>query len=265
MQLIIDKSNRLNTDISWEWNYIMDIFRAIENIPELNNFDFILTDNLEYIEIKNKENTIVFIVSDERYTIPKYINDVKAIFKNYVSPDQEKLNIYPIPQGYNKNIIHFPKRKIIDRKYEVSFQGNFHTTRAIILDNLFKVLQGKNIKINGLFKQSGGGLEYSENLLNTKISLCLDGQITPENFRFFESTMLGCVVFAGSMLPNNWLYQSKHFIIVDWQNPFDVAEKIINLIDNNDLMQKYSDLSYEAWKEKYSGEAVANYIKNKLT
>jgi hypothetical protein len=264
MNLFIDKSNRLNSDMSWEWNYMMDIFRAIENIPELNNFDFILTDNLEYVEIKNKENTVVFIVSDEKYTIPKYVNNVKAIFKNYVLPDQEEFNIFPIPQGYNKNIIHFPKKKISDRKYEVSFQGNLHTTRAIVLDNIFKTLEGKNFKINGLFKGSSDGLEYSENLLNTKISLCLDGQITPENFRFFESTMLGCVVLAGGMAPNNWLYQSKHFIIVDWRNPFDIAQKIINLIDNNDLMQKYSDLSYKTWEDKYSGKAVAEYIKTKL-
>lgn len=264
MNLHIDKSNRLKNDVSWEWNYIMDIFRAIEKIEELNKFNFIFTDNLEHLDVKEKESTVVIVVSDERYTIPKYVNNVKAIFKNYVIPNQEILNIYPIPQGYNKNVIYFPKRDIIERKYEVSFQGNFHTSRGLVLHNIFKALDDRKIKINGLFKESGNGLEYSENLLNTKISLCLDGQITPENFRFFESTMFGCVVFAGDQLPNNWIYQSNHFIPVNWRNPVDIADKIINLIDNHDMMQHYSNLSYKAWDEKYSGEAVAKYIKNKL-
>lgn len=264
MQLIIDKSNRLSTDISWEWNYIMDIFREIENIEELNNFDFIFTDNIDYVEIKNKENTIVIIVSDEKYTVPKYTNDVKAIFKNYALPSQEKLNIFPIPQGYNKNIIYFPKKKICERKYDVSFQGNLHTTRGLVLHNILQILENKKLKINYLFKQSANGLEYSENLLNTKISLCLDGQITPENFRFFESTMLGCIVLGGEQLPMNWLYQTNHFIKVNWQNSIDIVDRIINLVDNNDLMQKFSDLSYQTWQEKYCGKAVAKYIKNKL-
>lgn len=264
MNLFIDKSNRLNNDVSWEWNYMMDIFRGIENIKELDNFNFIFTDNLEQIDIKDKDRTIVIVVSDERYTIPRYVNDVKAIFKNYVLPEQETLNIFPIPQGYNKNIIHFPKKKISERKYEVSFQGNFHTSRGLVLHNIFQALENRRIKVNGLFKQSANGLEYSENLLNTKISLCLDGQITPENFRFFESAMLGCVVFAGYHLPNNWLYQSDHFIRVDWRDSIDIADKIIKLIDSNDIMQQYSDRSYRAWEEKYSGTAVAKYIKSKL-
>jgi len=264
MNLTIDKSNRLKNDVSWEWNYMMDIFRAIDEIKELNDFHFIFTDNLEHIDIKNKDNTVVIIVSDERYIIPKYANHVKAIFKNYAFPDQENFNIYPIPQGYNKNVIHFPKKNISERKYEVSFQGNFHTTRGIVIHNIFQALESRRIKINGLFKQSANGLEYSENLLNTKISLCLDGQITPENFRFFESAMLGCVVFAGQDLPNNWLYQSNHFVKVDWRDAFDIADKIIKLIDSNDVMQQYSDLSYQAWEEKYSGQAVAKYIKSKL-
>ena len=93
MNLIIDRSNRLAHDNCWEWKYVMDIFRQVEK-KNLNQYQFILTDNLECLPIVPTKNTVVLIISDEKYIIPKYTHEVKAIFKNYAYPDQESLNIY---------------------------------------------------------------------------------------------------------------------------------------------------------------------------
>jgi hypothetical protein len=263
MNLIIDKSNRLANEWCWEWHYIMSIFREIEKCDK-QQYQYILTDNLNQLPVQPNKNIIVIIVSDEQYTIPKYTNEVKAIFKNYVYPAQESLNIYPIPQGYNKDLVFYPYKQISERKYDVGFQGNFHTSRPLIINNILNEIQKRNLHLNLFIQETQKPFEYSKNLLDTKISLCLDGQITPENFRFFESSILGCGILASDALPKNWIYDQTHYIKVNWKDPVMVVNNIEDLLNNNSFLEKMSNKSYEAWENLYSPTKIANYILTKL-
>ena len=263
MNLIIDKSNRLAHEWCWEWHYIMNIFRELEKYDN-QKYQYIFTDNLEVLPIEPNKNIIVFIVSDEHYTIPKYVHKVKAIFKNYVLPEQEKLNIYPIPQGYNKDLIFYPYKDISERAYDIGFQGNFHTSRPIVIQNILNEIKKRNLNLNILFKESQSAFDYSSNLCNTKISLCLNGQVTPENFRFFESSILGCVVMASENLPKNWIYEQNHYIKVNWNNSVEVVNNIEYLLNNDFDLKNYSKQSYNAWNNIYNPNNVSNFILSKL-
>jgi hypothetical protein len=263
MNLLIDRSNRLANEWCWEWHYIMSIFRLIEK-QDNEEYQYIFTDNLQTLPVQANKNTIVIIVSDEHYTIPKYAHEVKAIFKNYVFPEQEILNIYPIPQGYNKDLIFYPYKKISERKYDIAFQGNFHTSRPFIIKNILNEIEKRNLNLNILLKESQSAFEYSNNLCDTKISLCLDGQITPENFRFFESSILGCAILASDTLPKNWIYDQTHYIKVNWKDPIMVVNNIENLLNNNLFLEEMSKNSSQAWENFYSPSKIANYILSKL-
>jgi hypothetical protein len=264
VKLIIDKSNRLAHEWVWEWHYYNSIFRYMNKDIFFNNYNVIFTDNLDLLKIEDPQNTIVFICSDEKYTVPKYKNEVKAIFKNYVYPDQEINNIFPIPQGYNKNLIPFPAKNIHDRKYDISFQGNIHTNRGPILSKIFNEIQKNNLNININFKESSNMLEYSESLHDTKISLCLDGQITPENFRFFESSIFGCVIFASENLPKNWIYESPHYIKVNWFDARQVVSIIHKILNDKNKLEYFSQMSLSAWGNKYCPQKVCEYVKEKI-
>lgn len=263
MNYIIDRSNRLANKWCWEWHYIMNILRQLE-LKNVNQYKYIFTDNLEKLPSCACKNSVVFIVSDEHYTIPKYTGDVKAIFKNYVLPDQEKLNIFPIPQGHNKDLIFYPYKNLDERKYDVSFQGNFHTSRPVVINGIIDELNNRRLNVNLFLKESEDPFEYSENLINSKISLCLDGQVTPENFRFFESSIFGCAIIASCNYPKNWIYDQNHYLKVNWLNPKDIVDKIELLLNNKKILEKYSMESYMAWYKLYSPESVSEYINSKL-
>lgn len=263
MNLIIDRSNRLANQWCWEWHYIMNIFRELEKIDS-NDYQYIFTDNLEALPVEPNNNTVVFIVSDEHYTVPKYAEKVKAIFKNYVFPDQEALNIYPIPQGHNKDLIFYPYKNIEERTYDIGFQGNFHTSRPIVIQGILDEINKRNLRLNILLNQSSNAFDYSNNLWNTKISLSLDGQVTPENFRFFESSILGCTIIASNNLPKNWIYDQNHYIKVDWMNSKEVVDNIENLLTDKNLLERLSIRSYNVWNNLYNPKNVSIYISNKL-
>lgn len=263
MNYIIDRSNRLANSSCWEWHYIMNIFRCLES-RGLSKYKCIFTDNLLTLPAQPDENTIVFIVSDEHYNIPVYAKNVKMIFKNYVFPEQESLNIFPIPQGHNKDLIFFPYKDINSRKYDVSFQGNFHTTRPMVIKSILEEINSRKLNINLLFKNTQDAFEYSNNLSESKISLCLDGQVTPESFRFFESSILGCAIIGSCNYPKNWIYNQDHYIKVNWRNPKDIVDKIELLLTNPNLLEEYALKSYQAWNHLYKPENVCDYIINKL-
>jgi hypothetical protein len=264
MKLIIDKSNRLKNEESWEWRYYSNIFRLMQEDIFFENETIIFTDNLETLPINDKKDCIIFLISDEKYTAPSYINNIKVVFKNYVFPEQEELKIFPIPQGYNKSLVKLPFKNINERSYDISFQGNFHTTRYSIVNSIIQELQKRNLSISACFKQSSNMLEYSENLCNSKISLCLDGQITPENFRFFESCIFGCTIIASENLPKNWLYDKEFYYKVNWNDEVSIVDLIVDLLNNKEKLENSCTNSYNAWKNYYSENSLINYIKSKI-
>jgi hypothetical protein len=266
MKYLIDKSNRLSATITWEWAYMMQIFREIEADDRNSNFNFILTDNLYHIDLSanSSKEDIVFLISDEQYSIPHYHDNVRAIFKNYATTEQEKYNIYPIPQGFIKDLIFLPFKEPQKRTIDLSFQGNPHTTRPIILHNILQEISARNLNLNILFSQSVSSLDYSTNLANTKISLCLDGQQTPESFRFFESCIHGCTIIASRSMPQNWIYEDNFYFKVDWQDSKSVVDIIEHLLNNSAYLENYCKGSYNIWNSKFSANAIKEYIFSKI-
>jgi hypothetical protein len=245
---------------------MMQIFREIETDDRNSNFNFILTDNLSYIDLSpnSAKEDIVFLISDEQYSIPQYHDKVRAIFKNYATIQQEKYNIYPIPQGFIKDLIFLPFKEPQKRTIDLLFQGNPHTTRHIILQNILQEISARNLSLNILFSQSVCPLDYSTNLANAKISLCLDGQQTPESFRFFESCIHGCAIIANKSMPQNWIYEDNFYFKVDWQDTKSVVNIIEQLVNNSEFLENYCKGSYNIWNSKFSASAIKEYIFSKI-
>lgn len=178
--------------------------------------------------------------------------------------NKKVLIFFPIPQGHNKDLIFYPYKNISSRKYDLSFQGNFHTSRPIVIKNILDELNNRKLDINFLVKETEDPFDYSNNLADSKISLCLDGQVTPENFRFFESSILGCAIIGSCNYPKNWIYNQEHYLKVNWLNSKDVVDKIELLLTNSNILDNYARKSYKAWDMLYKPKKVCEYIINKI-
>ena len=97
-----------------------------------------------------------------------------------------------------------------------------------------------------------------------KQSWTLGHFLCPENFRFFESSIYGCVTIASENLPNNWIYQSNHYLKVNWQNTKQIVDLISELITNKEKLQQYSLKSYDTWNNLYDSTKIADYIESKI-
>jgi hypothetical protein len=257
--------NIFNIDIDknyCEWVYIN---RIIDNIvlllsnDEKNKLNFIITDQTEKILLNNNRYNIVYLVGDEFYKIPKYIEDVFLIFKNYVKNQDNK--ILPVPIGYNKDIIDIEYVPMDKRTNEVLFIGQCKTYNRNKMFDLFSKSKYLVKKTTG-FKEGLLGHQYANLLMNSKISLCPDGNISSETFRYFESARFGNVIIT-TKKPSNYIYDNAPVIYIDDWNE-EVLKLIDFLLNESNLINDISLNTLLYYNDICSEKSVACYIVNQI-
>src|SRR6266478_4774001 len=207
------------------------------------------------------EETVLIILSDELYRVPKKIA-ARAVFKQYVS-DQDNESI-PFPLGVRRGLPCLSPKPIKQRTIDVGFVGRTYPHRKTFLAELTNHPKLKRFRLELTCEARLSISDYSEFLNNTKISICLGGNSSPETFRYFESTKLGCIVITPK-LPANILYASHPGIQVDEIDDVDrvaaVLESVLQTPERHEALQQQS---LSAWQMRYSPQSVAAMIKRTL-
>jgi hypothetical protein len=203
------------------------------------------------------EETVLIILSDELYRVPKKIA-ARAVFKQYVS-DQDNESI-PFPLGVRRGLSCLSPKPIKQRTIDVGFVGRTYPHRETFLAELSNHSKLKRFRLELKCEARLSISEYSDFLNNTKVSICLGGNSSPETFRYFESTKLGCIVITPKM-PANTLYESHPGIQVgEINNVDDVAAVLQCVLQAPEEHEAFQQRSLLAWETQYSPQAVATTI-----
>ncbi len=203
------------------------------------------------------QKTVLIILSDELYRVPKKIPAL-AVFKQYVS--DKDLTSIPFPLGVRKGFPSLLPKPIEKRTIDVGFVGRIYPQRKRFLAELsdHPKLTRFRLKLTCDIRLSIS--EYSEFLNNTKVSICLGGNSSPETFRYYESTKMGCIVISPQM-PANALYRDHPGIQVGEINDVNhVAAVLQSVLEASEAQQAFQQRSLQTWESQYSPRAVAALI-----
>jgi glycosyltransferase involved in cell wall biosynthesis len=235
------------------------------------NINVVDVRNLNTLPFNSDKNTCVLLLSDEHYSIPGFIKNVKLVFKTGVSEKntKEHTNLIPFPLGYTKK---FNTRNTIknikERPIDVFFAGQILTAdRDELVQQILKLKQNNprlNIihNVSPSFLNGFSGETYSELMYNSKICLCPAGTTIPETFRYYEAFKAGSVVFTKNYLPETILYKSAPVVRLENWNQLDNA--VNHFLGKPELMQKYFNNTIKFQQEHYEPRAIAEYIINTL-
>jgi hypothetical protein len=204
------------------------------------------------------DDTVLIILSDELYRVPEEVRAL-AIFKQYVSPE-DRISI-PFPLGFRRGFPSVAPQTMAKRRIDVGFLGRMYPHRKRFLTELSNHPKLKSFRVDLTSETRLSVPEYADFLNNTKISLSLPGNFSPETFRFYESLKLGCIVVSARM-PANGLYLSHPGAQIDNIEDVDAIaaalESILAASEEHEAMQQRS---LEAWESQYSTSAVAAMIR----
>jgi hypothetical protein len=207
------------------------------------------------------EETALIILSDELYRVPKEIGAL-AVFKQYVS-NQDTTSI-PFPLGVRRGSPCLPPKPIAERSIDVGFVGRNYPHRKTFLAELSNHAKLRRFRLRLTCETRLSISEFSHLLNDTKISICLGGNSSPETFRYYESAKLGCIVITPRM-PSNALYASHPGIQIDEiDNVDEVATVLESVLQAPEKHEAFQERSLLAWQTQYSPEAVAAMIKRTL-
>lgn len=258
-------------DWAWEAEYLSEISHFIPDInaiaihwksetlfrrwfPRLRSK--YIRDKLIIPPALNAE-TAVIILSDELYRIPKDIAAL-AVFKQYVS-DKDTTSI-PFPLGFRRRFPTLSPKPIAARTIDAGFVGRDYPHRKTFLAELSNHPKLSRFQLKLTCELRLSISEFAEFLNDTKVSLCLAGNSSPETFRYFESTKSGCIVITPRM-PNNALYQNHPGIEVDAIDDVDRVASVLESVLQSAAEQKVlQQRSLEAWESQYSPKAIASMI-----
>jgi len=204
------------------------------------------------------EETALIILSDELYRVPKEIRAL-AVFKQYVS--NEDTTSIPFPLGVRRGFPSLPPKPIAERSIDVGFVGRGYPHRKTFLDKLSNHDRLRRFKLRLTCETRLSISEFSQFLNDTKISLCLGGNSSPETFRYYESMKLGCILITPRM-PANALYSSHPGIQIDEIDDVDeVAAALESVLQAPERHEAFQEQSLLAWQTQYSPQAIAAMIK----
>lgn len=204
------------------------------------------------------EETALIILSDELYRVPKEIRAL-AVFKQYVS--NKDMTSVPFPLGVRRGLPSLPPKPIAERSIDVGFVGRNYPHRKTFLGELSNHAKLRRFRLRLTCEMRLSISEFSQFLNDTKISICLGGNSSPETFRYYESTKLGCIVITPRM-PANELYASHPGIQIDEIDDVDeVAAVLESVLQAPEKHEAFQEQSLLAWQTQYSPEAVAALIK----
>jgi len=203
------------------------------------------------------EETVLIILSDELYRIPRKVS-ARAVFKQYVS-DEDRTSL-PFPLGVRRGFPCLSPKPIKERTIDVGFVGRMYPHRKRFLAELSNHPKLRDFRLELTCESRLSISDFSNFLNDTKVSICLGGNSSPETFRYYESTKLGCIVVTPKM-PANALYKDHPGIEVDEINDVDrVASVLQSVLEDPAQHDTFQQRSLQAWESQYSPPAMATVI-----
>jgi hypothetical protein len=240
-------------------------------------------------------DTILILLSDEAGVVPSELSArFFAILKTYWPLDAPKGNIIPMPLGTSNSVEGFDPIPFHERRYDVSFTGNFvahrldfyrqftalrwlppfpighRLTRTVywtILKHFFRGAEFRNWLGSSRVYFSGGfgkGLppnEYAETLVQSRIALCPRGFISTECWRLYEAMKFGCVIVADELPPSRWYRDSPIVIEKNWLN---IRSTVAALLADPSALEERHQATLRWWNDVCSEEASAKSIAAEL-
>ncbi len=249
------------TDCHWERDYLGAVVRSLKQSYALSStpMTFVLTPNADAIP-EAGENVVVILISDEKHAIPRYHNDVRIVFKQYV-PSVLAPNVHPIPLGCMNGFPDLAVKSLNDRQIDFSFVGYLHESRRDFAGALRAACEKEKFSCHiGITPQPATGMpvgDYAHILNNTKVALCPSGAASPESFRVFEAARAGCVVLT-SPKPRTWFYDRFPGIQIEsWQG---LDKALALLLSDTRVLEALQNKHLEWWENTCSPGVVARYI-----
>jgi|2_EtaG_2_1085320.scaffolds.fasta_scaffold22596_3 hypothetical protein len=243
----------------------------VKNIQGMDEYNFLFVQWYNEIQTNLKNKTIVFIISDESYSMPgdKFLKpNVEMIFKNYHPFNETNQKVRPLPLGFVGGFRGNNDIPIQDREFDYSFTGAWNQRRHGLLEAFKKRETDGREKFFHMNRNWCGGddaglsiAEYSSLMSNTKISLCPPGYENNESFRIFESAMCGNIIVSETPCPY-WYYKDMpHFTIESWDN--------LNIVDNimsksDDELSDISNKTRQWYDDNISPKSIARYIEKEV-
>lgn len=255
---------------AWEREYLSEIFRLIPEVKAVAlhwRSERLFPRRLAYFRPKfareklvvpdRTEDTVLIIISDELYRIPPGLGAL-AVFKQYVSAEDQRS--IPFPLGFRCGFPALPITPMAKRTVDVGFKGRMYPHRRAFLGELSRHPRLKHFRIDLNPEARLSIAEYADFLNNSRISLCLGGNASPETFRFYESIKMGCIVVSPKM-PANGLYESHPGLELDQIDDVDaVAEVVESALANSQKHVAWQERSLQTWEMHYSPPAMAKMI-----
>lgn len=188
--------------------------------------------------------------------------------------------VFSIPLGYftHESV---PFKPILERDYDLFFAGSIkhserkkyflkgpkELARARMDIALEKIANGRKelevkTKLTESFADSieADNTSYLEMMMNTKICPVPRGA-NLETFRFYEAIKFGCIP-VGEAFPTEDFYQNAP--IIRLKNWLDLENKVLPIIQDEDLLQDMHNKVLLWWKNYCSEQALADFMQNKL-
>ncbi len=249
------------------WHYDRVFAELVRSRPSLD-WQFIVTELVEDLP-KVGARVVVILKSDERSRPPAYTGAVRALFRNYHSPDSssESRNVFPLPLP---SLISAPPvlRPTPSRRLDVAFMGNVRDRRWDFVAN-FAELQASRRDLRIAFtptERFRGGLsavEYSQTLADSKIALCPAGGAV-ETFRFTEALQHGCVVIAERQPRQPFYLAAEYHPVTDWRMLGPLVGHLLPLEKESRIPPDAANRAISHWERAFSPEAVAHYVLDTL-
>jgi hypothetical protein len=201
---------------------------------------------------------VLIILSDELYRVPRKL-PARVVFKQYVS--SQDTTCIPFPLGVRNEVPALPFCPIAKRSIDVGFLGRMYPHRKAFLGQLSSHAGLREFHLDLTSDLRRCVSEYAEFLNNTKVSLCLPGNSSPETFRFYESIRAGCIVITAMMPPNGLYAAHPGFQANNIDDVDEVAELVRSILVNPGQHEHLQQRSLDAWNGHYSPAAVAGMVK----
>lgn len=256
---------------AWEVEYLSDIFNLIPQIravafhwksetlyrrwfPWLRS-KYILDELI--IPPTVDETTVVVILSDELYRIPKTFPAL-VVLKQYV-PKEDKTSI-PFPLGVRRDFPSLLPKPMKERAIDVGFVGRMYPHRKGFLTELSRHARLRSFRLALSCERRLGLAEFADFLNDSRISLCLSGNCSPETFRYFESLKMGCIVVTPKMPDNDLYFNHPGIQVGDMNNLDEVATVLQSVLEASEEHDALQQKSLVAWESQYSPRAMAEKI-----
>jgi hypothetical protein len=244
---------------SWEREYIAQIFSYLPTVDACAFHRMHWEDGEPHVP-EVGPNCVLVMASDE-WGRPTPKVPCRLFCRQYARTWDEP-EVFQLPLGVAAGFPSIPVAPFSARSIDVSFIGSVHSSRGVLIDqlNAHPGLKEYRLRIDSDKRPMD---EYAGILNDSKIVICLGGAISPETFRFYEATKMGCITISPKCIPG-WVYDDSLMIQLETMSADAIVQGVRSVLDDIDRAEFLHRAALRTWDLKYAPRAVAERIRRKL-